>query len=107
MHHEAIKTKIRKQLKTQYPNWQSLTKKEKKVIAKRVLDETVYNHDFKQDVTTPLDVLLGIESQLPTASILNLDEMGRFIEDCKNSVLFKLNRKKRHPLHIHRITQTS
>ena len=50
MHHKAIKTKIRKQLKTQYPNWQSLTKKEKKVIAKRVLDETVYNHEFKQDV---------------------------------------------------------
>ena len=100
MHHKAIKTKIRKQLKTQYPNWQSLTKKEKKVIAKRVLDETVYNHDFKQDVTTPLDTLLGIESQLPTASIMDLDEMGRFIEGCKDSVLFKLNRKKSHPLHI-------
>jgi hypothetical protein len=100
MHHKAIKVEIRKQLKTQYPNWQSLTKKEKKAIAKKVLDEAVYNYDFKQDVTTPLEVLLGIESQLPTASIMNLDEMGRFIEGCKNSVLFKLNRKKRHPLHI-------
>ena len=89
MHHKAIKAKIRKQLKTQYPNWQSLTKKEKKAIAKKVLEEDVNNYDFKQDVTNPLDVLLGIESQLPTASIMNLDEMGRFIENCKNIVLFK------------------
>jgi len=100
MHHKAIKAEIRKQLKTQHPNWQCLTKKEKKAIAKRVLAEAVNNYDFKQDVTTPLEVLLGIESQLPTASIMNLDEMGRFIDDCKNSVLFKLNRKKRYPLHI-------
>lgn len=100
MHHKAIKAEIKKQLKTRYPNWQCLTKKEKKAIAKKVLDEAVKNYDFKQEVTTPLEVLLGIESQLPTASIMNLDEMGRFIEGCKNSVLFKLNRKSRYPLHI-------
>jgi len=100
MHHKAIKAEIRKQLKTRYPHWQNLTKKEKKAIAKKVLDEAVYNYDFKQDVTTPIEVLLGIESQLPTAAIMNLDEMGRFIEGCQNSVLFKLNRKSRHPLHI-------
>ena len=100
MHHKAIKAEIKKQLKTRHPNWQCLTKKEKKAIAKKVLDETVKNYDFKQEVTTPLEVLLGIDSQLPTASIMNLDEMGRFIEGCKNSVLFKLNRKSRYPLHI-------
>jgi len=100
MHHKAIKAEIKKQLKTRYPNWQCLTKKEKKAIAKKVLDEAAKNYDFKQEVTTPLEVLLGIESQLPTASIMNLDEMGRFIEGCKNSVLFKLNRKSRYPLHI-------
>ena len=100
MHHKAIKAEIKKQLKTRYHNWQSLTKKEKKAIAKKVLDEAVKNHDFKQEVTTHHEVLLGIESQLPTASIMNLDEMGRFIEGCKNSILFKLNRKSRYPLHI-------
>ncbi len=97
MHHKAIKAEIRKQLKTRYPHWQNLTKKEKKAIAKKVLDEAVYNYDFKQDVTTPIEVLLGIESQLPTAAIMNLDEMGRFIEGCQNSVLFKLNRKRSPP----------
>lgn len=100
MRHKAIKAEIKKQLKTRYPNWQCITKKEKKAIAKKVLDEAVKNYDFKQEVTTPLEVLLGIESQLPTASIMNLDEMGRFVEGCKDSVLFKLNRKSRHPLHI-------
>jgi hypothetical protein len=51
MHHKAIKAEIKKQLKTQYPNWQCLTKKEKKAIAKKVLDEAVKNYDFKQQKT--------------------------------------------------------
>ena len=58
------------------------------------------NYDFKQEVTTPVEELLGIETQSPTAAIMDLDEMGRFIASHKNSVLFKLNSKKRHPLHI-------
>ena len=100
MHHKAIKAQIRKQLKIRYLNWHRLAKKEKKAVAKKVLNEVVANYDFKQEVTTPVEELLGIESQLPTAAIMNLDEMGRFIDSHKNSVLFKLNSKKRHPLHI-------
>src|SRR5210317_1835475 len=100
MHHKAIKAEIRKQLKIRYRNWHRLTKKEKKAVAKKVLDEVVANYDFKQEVTTPVEELLGIDTQLPTAAIMNLDEMGRFIDSHKNSVLFKLNSKKRHPLHI-------
>ncbi|RLB77618.1 MAG: hypothetical protein DRH24_15915 [Deltaproteobacteria bacterium] len=52
MHHKAIKAEIRKQLKTQYSDWQCLTTKEKKAIAKKVFDEFVKYYDFKQDVTT-------------------------------------------------------
>lgn len=100
MHHKAIKAEIRKQLKTRYLNWHRLSKKEKKAIAKKVLNEVVTNYDFKQEVTTPVEMLLGIETQMPTAAIMNLDEMGRFIDSHKNSVLFKLNSKKRSPLHI-------
>ena len=91
---------ILKQLKTQIPHWQSLTQKEKKAIAKKVLNEVVKEYDFKQEVTTPIEVLLGIETQLPTASIMDLDEMARFIQNEKSSALFKLNREPRHPLHI-------
>ena len=100
MHHKAISAQIRKQLKTRYPNWDRLSRKEKKVIAKKVLDEVVKDYDFKQEVTTPLEVMLGIDGQLPSSAIMNLDEMERFVQSQKNSVLFKLNRKKRHPLHI-------
>ncbi len=98
MHHKAIKAQIRKQLKTRYPNWQRLNKKQKKAIAKRVLDQVVENYNFNQEVITPVEELLGIEAQLPTAGIMDLGEMARFIESHENSVLFKLNRKKRHPL---------
>ena len=100
MHHKAIKAQIRKQLKSQHPNWKALTKKEKIAISKKVLDEVAENYDFKQEVTTPLDILLGIDAQQPTAGVMDLDEMGRFIEAHQNSVLFKLNRSPRHPLHI-------
>ena len=64
MHHKAIKAQIKKQLKTRYLNWHRLTKKEKKAVAKKVLNEVVTNYDFKQEVTTPVEQLLGIESQL-------------------------------------------
>jgi hypothetical protein len=94
MHHKAIKAEIRKQLKIRYLNWHRLSKQEKKTVAKKILNEVVANYDFKQEVTTPVEVLLGIESQLPTTAIMNLDEMGRFIDRHKNSVLFKLNSKK-------------
>ncbi len=100
MHHKAIKAQIRKQLKTRYSNWDRLTRKEKKSIAKKVLEEVVKGYDFKQEVTTPLELMLGIDAQLPGSGIMDLDEMERFIQGQKNSVLFKLNRKKRHPLHI-------
>ena len=41
MHHKAIKAQIRKQLKIRYLNWHRLTKKEKKAVAKKVLNEVV------------------------------------------------------------------
>ena len=66
MHHKDIKALIRKQLKIEYPNWKFLTKKEKKAIAKKVLDEVVKDYDFSREVKTPVPELLGIEKQLPT-----------------------------------------
>ena len=100
MHHKDIKAQIRKQLKTNYPNWKRLSRKEKKALAKMVLDEVVKDYDFSREVKTPLAELLGIEDQLPTAGIMDLVAMERFVEAHENSGLFKLNRKKRHPLHI-------
>jgi hypothetical protein len=101
MHHKAIKAQIRKQLKTKYPNWKRLSRKQKKAIAKMVLNEAVKDYDFSRQVDTPLAELLGIQEQLPTAGgIMDLEAMGRFIAVDESSMLFKLNKKKRHPLNI-------
>jgi len=100
MHHKAIKTQIRKQLKTNYPNWKRLSRKQKKAIARLVLNETVKDYDFSQHVDTPLAELLGIDEQLPTAGIMDLEAMGRFIAAHENSMIFKLSKKTRHPLNV-------
>ncbi len=97
MHHKDIKHEIRKQLKRFYPNWQRLTKKEKKAIARKVLDEVVQNHDFAQPVETDKTQLLGLEDQSICPGIMNLDDMERLVENHEDSVLFKLNKPKGHP----------
>ncbi len=78
MHHKDIRAQIRKQLKTNYPNWKRLSRKEKKAIAKMVLDEVIKDYDFSQEINTPLSELLGIEDQLPKAGIMDLMAMERF-----------------------------
>lgn len=100
MHHKNIKAIIRKQLKKEYPSWRLLTKKEKKVIANMVLNEVVKEYDFNQEIETPMSELIGIEEQLVSKGIMTLDEMERFIENHNNSILFKINGKKRQPLYI-------
>ena len=100
MHHKNIKTIIRKQLKIEYPNWRLLTKKEKKSIANKVLNEVVKDYDFNQKIKTPISELIGIQGQSITKGIMTLDEMERFVESQNNSVLFKINSKTQHPLHI-------
>jgi len=97
MHHKDIKREIKKQLKKQYPKWQRLTKKEKKVIARKVLDEVVQDYDFTKPIKTDQAQLLGLESQQIHPGIMNLDEMERFVKNHEDSVLFKLNKPKGHP----------
>ena len=100
MHHKNIKAIIRKQLKTNYRDWNRLKKREKRAIAKKVLDEVVTGYDFKKEVETDRLDLLGIEQQKLTSGMMNLEEMERFIEKHENDVLFKLNKIKRHPLYL-------
>jgi hypothetical protein len=61
MQHKDIKRQIRKQLKTQYPFWRRLTKKEKKAIAREVFAEVTQNYDF----SSPIKVLT---SKVPPAN---------------------------------------
>ncbi|MCP4704148.1 MAG: hypothetical protein GY865_06020 [candidate division Zixibacteria bacterium] len=100
MHYKAIKKQINRQLKKEYPNWHRLTKKEKKAVAKKVLDEVVETYDFKQELEFTVPELLGMANQLPTAGIMTLEEMGQFIEVHTSGQLFKLNTSEKHPLHL-------
>ena len=100
MHHKNIKAIIRKQLKTNYRGWKNLTKRKKKQIAKQVLTEVVANYDFSKEIETAEAELLGIAQQELTAGMMNLDEMARLIDSHERDVLFKLNKKRRHPLYL-------
>ena len=80
MHHKNIKVIVRKQLKTQFPNWKRLGRKVKQTLVKQVLAEVEAKYDFNIPVTTSKEELLGIEGQASYKGIINLQEMARFID---------------------------
>ena len=83
MQHKNIRRILKQQLKRDHPHWKKLPKKDKKAIVKNLLTEAVKEYDFSQIVDAPLEELIGIEGQQPTAGIMNLKEMAEFI-DCFN-----------------------
>ncbi|MCA1795530.1 MAG: transposase [Desulfobacteraceae bacterium] len=100
MHLKDIKLIVRKQLKKQFPNWKRLTRKEKKEIAKKVLSELVADYDFKQTVTAPKEDLLGIEQQMPSKGIINLNAMSHLIDTVDKNRIIKLSNCKRSAIYI-------
>ncbi len=101
MHKKNIKMIIRKQLKTENGAfWHSLKRKQKKNIIKAVTDAVISSYDFTQEVTAPLEELLGIEEQMPTGGIIPLDKMAGFIKDCQEHRIFKMNWHRRSSLYI-------
>jgi len=97
MHHKDIKTQIRKQLKSQCPNWKSLNKKAKKRIARQVMDEVVAGYAFSEEVQTPVSELVGLSGQQPSKGIMTIEQMAGFVEAQQSGNLFKLYGK--HSLH--------
>jgi len=91
MQNKDIKTQIRKQLKKRYLNWNNLTKKEKKQISKKVMDEVVANYDFSKTVTTPILELIGLSAQKLAKGIMTIKQMSEYVENYQSSVLFKLH----------------
>jgi hypothetical protein len=90
MHKKDIKAQVRKQLKTKFPNWHRLTKKEKKSIAQKVLDEVATGYDYPKMIETPVPELIGLSDQLPTKGILTINQMGEFVEAHQTDVLIRL-----------------
>jgi len=100
MHHKTIKAIVRKQLKVNYRHWNSLNKKAKKRIAKKVLEEVKRDYSFDDEIKISEAELLGIENQLPTPGIMNLEDMEKFINNHKSDVLLKLKKHKKHPTYL-------
>jgi len=78
-----------KQLKTKFPYWRRLTKKQKKALAKEVLDEVMASYQPGQALQVPLHELTNMPA--PGADIIPLSEMGRFFEDRRRSFLLFTN----------------
>lgn len=98
MHHKDIKSRIRRQLKIEYPDWKRLNKKAKKQIARNVLAEVVAGYDFPEQVPTPVSELVGLSGQQPTKGIMTIAQMAEFVKARQSGVLFKLSGKHRtHP----------
>jgi hypothetical protein len=94
MHRKEIKKIVKEQLKDKYPHWRNINRKEKKSIARKILDEVVKGYDFDKTIQTPIEELLGIEEQVPTASIMTIEKMSKYIKAHQNSRLLKLNKKQ-------------
>ena len=91
MKRKDIKRQIRKQLKYKHPHWKNMRKSAKKKLLREIADEVMNNYDCSQLMNVPLEELIGIESQVPTAGIRTLKEMAKYIENFHNDNLFILD----------------
>ena len=69
MHEKNIKQQTVKQLKKNIPNGKHLTKKEKKKLARDVLDEVVRTYEFNKDITEPLHAHTSSQPFLPCRTL--------------------------------------
>ncbi len=86
MHDKNIKRLVKKQLKKQIPNWSRLIRKEKKALAKRVLEEVERGYSFNEESKVPMNELLSMPD-LQSAEIMTLREMEQFIENHNKHIL--------------------
>ncbi|MCK5679931.1 transposase, partial [bacterium] len=72
----------------------------KKEISRKVLEEVTADYDFKHDITTPDEDLLGINNQLPVSGIINLDKMAEYINEITCSRIIKFSNYDRSAIYI-------
>jgi len=95
MHIKNIRKTINKQLKSKHPHWKSMTRKDKKQLAKEVVDEVVKNYDYSQSLDLPVEALTGIDNQTPSGGIRSLSEMAEFIDNFHSDNLFGFDKKRK------------
>jgi hypothetical protein len=88
MHEKNIKRIITKQLKKSFSNWKKMTRKSKKELTKQIMMEVVDEYDYSQPLDAPVEELIGVEDQAPSAGIRSLPEMASYIENFHSDNLF-------------------
>jgi len=86
MHDKNIKRLVKKQLKQRFPEWHKLTRRKKKELAKRVLEEVVRTYSFDEDIKAPMNELLGTPD-IQSADIMSLSDMACFIDNHNKRIL--------------------
>jgi len=73
-----IKRLVRKELKSKFPNWQRLTKKEKKFLYNKTVTEVMDIYEEGQFKNVPVHELTNMPDVPP--GIIALQDMGKFID---------------------------
>lgn len=82
MKEKDIKRIIKQQLKSKHPNWNRLSKKQKKEIAKEITDAVISEYQgFDKNLCIPIEELIGIEQQQPDHRIMSLEDMADFVDN--------------------------
>ncbi|MCG8643300.1 MAG: hypothetical protein MI862_26475 [Desulfobacterales bacterium] len=95
MHEKNIRRIITKQLKKSFPNWKKMTRTSKKELTKQIMLEVVENYDYSQNLDMPIEELIGVEDQVPSAGIRNLSEMAAYIDSFHSDNLFQFDTLKK------------
>jgi len=95
MREKDIKRLVVKQLKKDFPRWRRLSRKEKKRLAKQVLDKVLRSHASDDLSMVPLNELTN--TPVPPAGVIPLTEMERFVEGTTRCLLsFPVKRWQKH-----------
>jgi len=90
MQEKDIKRLVIKQLKSKFPHWRRLTKKQKKALAEEALAEVMASYQPEATVNLPLPELTNTPAVPP--GIIPLSEMDKFIENQTRNLLPFTNR---------------
>jgi hypothetical protein len=103
MKEKDIKRIIRKQLKSNHPNWQRIPRKRKKEIIKEVTDAVVADYQvFDDELGIPIEELIGIEQQQPDSRVMSLQDMADFVDNFyEKAGLLKFSRSHKSWPEIH------
>jgi hypothetical protein len=72
-----------------------MTRKSKKELTKQIMTEVMDKYDYSQALDIPIEELIGVEDQAPSAGIRSLPEMGSYIENFHSDNLFHFDALKK------------